>query len=107
MSILRDIWRVIRGDLSYAKLDDALCEAKRFEDLSERLYRMERNLIKIESAIAAIVPGLARIIAKVDPMYGTPEDDPERVAASKRLGMETEARLKAEALARRQTGGAT
>jgi len=50
----------------------------------------------ISQQLAAINSGLGRIIAKVDPIYGMAEDDPQRIADSKRLELEIIAKLQAE-----------
>ena len=39
---------------------------------------------------------LARLVAKLDPLYGKPENDPERKAASDKLSNEVIAKLRAE-----------
>lgn len=65
------------------------------EGLSSRITNLERTLL----------PGLGRVIAKLDPLYGVPEDDPARVAESKDLGEQAIRRIKAEAMARDHTEG--
>lgn len=55
--------------------------------------RAYRDAVEINSRIHA------RIVAKLDPMYATPEDDPVRKAASDRLTDETIARIRGEFLA--------
>jgi hypothetical protein len=63
--------------------------------------RLERQSDDIRVLNAA----LGRIIAKLDPMYGVPEDDSARRAASDKLSNEIIARLKAEDASRRHTTG--
>ncbi|SRR5229473_4438339 len=50
----------------------------------------------ISQQLSAINSGLGRIIAKVDPLYGLAEDDPQRIADSRRLEVEIIAKLQAE-----------
>ncbi|SRR5229473_574618 len=50
----------------------------------------------INQQLYAINSGIGRIIAKVDPLYGMAEDDPQRIADSKRLELEIIAKLQAE-----------
>jgi hypothetical protein len=49
--------------------------------------------------------GIGRILAKIDPLYGTPEDDPSRRTASNQLAEDTIKRLKGEDQARKAMTG--
>lgn len=73
--------------------------------ISGQLGQLQRGLQQVSGKVDAITPGLGRIIAKLDPLYGRPEIDPARKEESDALGEATIAKLKAEARAREQTGG--
>jgi len=68
--------------------------------LHSRIVSHDKALSNLNKQITTIVPGLGRIIAKADALYATDEQNPERVAESKRIGEETIRRLRAEAAAR-------
>jgi len=69
------------------------------------LEHLDTRLFKMQNQLGAIGPGLGRVIAKLDPMYGKDEQDPTRKAESDALGEQVMARLKAEHLARQHTEG--
>jgi len=60
---------------------------------------------KIREDLGAILPGLGRVIAKLDPMYGRDELDPERIAESDAIGEAVIERLKDEHAARMHMEG--
>lgn len=66
---------------------------------------LHNEMGKLQHQINILLPGLGRIIAKLDPMYGKPEIDPARKTESDRLGEEAIARLIADSMARRHTEG--
>lgn len=71
------------------------------KDQRQRMLRTESKLNNLQTTMNAVVtPGIARLIAKVDAVYGTSEFDPKRKAESDKLGEETLRRLEAEAKAR-------
>ena len=68
-------------------------------NLNRRLADWENQWMeteKLRNAIAIHNRALGRIIAKLDPMYGKSDFDPERRAESDRLADEVIARLRAE-----------
>lgn len=58
-------------------------------DIANDVHTINRNVYIIHQA-------LGRIIAKLDPMYAINEFDPQRKAASDKIGEEVIKRLKAE-----------
>ncbi len=71
----------------------------------DKLADINSNIGKVHRIVSAITPGLGRVIAKLDPMYGKDELDPQRRADSQALGEQVIAKLKAEDAARRHTTG--
>lgn len=72
-------------------------------DTDERLKAIEMQLHQYKGLIAdqrhnISVTNLAigRVVAKLDPLFATPEDDPARVAASKALGEYVIKKIKSE-----------
>lgn len=56
--------------------------------------------------IKSLCLGIGRLIGKLEPLYGIPEDSPERRAASDKLGQDIINRLQAEhKAANHSTGG--
>jgi len=70
-------------------------------ECQDSLESIERKVNQIATAqLGVILPGLGRIIAKIDPAYIGPEDDPKRKAESDRLGEEAIKRMIGEQQAR-------
>lgn len=89
------IWRYLQRKLGILDIQEKqymIHEA--LLDSREILYNNFRN---IYSDVAVHNRALARIIAKLDPMYGVSEFDPARKAASDEIGERVMERLKAEA----------
>lgn len=76
-----------------------------YNNIKDQYHVFNNKLDKLSLQIGSITPGLGRIIAKLDPMYGRPEQDSARKAESDRLGDQVIERLKAEHLARQHTEG--
>jgi hypothetical protein len=89
--------RWIRRWLGIDEILDQL-QAIRYENRGQ-YGNIERRLEHIENRVTAITPGLARIIAKLDPMYGRSEFDPDRIAESNKLEKEILDKLWAEHVA--------
>ena len=66
---------------------------------------LHNEMGKLQHQINILLPGLGRVIAKLDPMYGKSEHDPARKAESDRLGEEIIKRLIADNAARKHTLG--
>lgn len=98
--MLKDLWYVLTGRLKreYLEYTQAM--------VTEQLESIDRLVPRVDSLIIAyntLALANARLIAKLDPLYGIPEDDPARKAASDELGKAIIAKLKAEDVARRET----
>lgn len=83
-----------------------------YEDLEIKLSIIEskiaglRNVLdKVDGRVGTLGSGLGRILAKLDPMFGSSEQDPKRKAESDKLGEEIIKKLEDEAKARRHTEG--
>lgn len=63
-------------------------------------HLLKKELQAINARLDVIMPGLGRVIAKLDPKYAESEFSPERKAESDKLAEETIRRLEAEAAAR-------
>lgn len=70
-----------------------------------RLRSVEQEIFNLSKQVGSITPGIARVVGRLDPMYAKSEFDPERIAESKRIGEEVEARLRGEDWARKHTEG--
>jgi len=57
---------------------------------------MKGELSRLTDGLQVHNLALGRIIAKLDPLFGVPEDDPARKAASNKLSNDIIAKLKAE-----------
>lgn len=68
-----------------------------------KLGENNRRLEKIEAQLGTVVPGMGRIVAKLDPNYARHEDD--KVGDSEKIGEEVILRLKGEHEARRKMEG--
>lgn len=68
----------------------------KIETLERSIRELERVQYKLINAVHVSQAGLGRVIAKLDPMYGRSEFDPERVAESNRIGEEVLKKLFAE-----------
>ena len=85
----------IREWLGIADIESKMDYIIRSQQTSDNIAR------QIEQAIALHNAALARIIAKLDPLYGIPEDDPRRKAASDEIGNTIIAKLRGEIEARK------
>lgn len=81
-----------------------------FTDLARSLIRLEGIIAmqvdrteKLQRQIGAVAPGIGRVIAKIDPMYGRDELDPKRRAESDAIGEAVMKKLLAEHNARNPT----
>lgn len=62
------------------------------------------NIGSIRNQLEVTNEALGRIIAKLDPMFAIPEDDPARRAESDRIGREAIRKMAAEVQVRRDKG---
>lgn len=76
----------LRKWLGTSDLQDAI------DNLTRHSINLQADIRSLDSRISILngnVPvhnnAIARLIAKLDPLYGIPEDDPERKAASDKL----------------------
>ncbi len=69
-------------------------------DLAMLDNALARDVSGIKNSINTILPGLGRVISKLDTQYGRAEIDSVRKAESDKLTQETIKRLEAEAKAR-------
>jgi hypothetical protein len=76
----------------------------REEFLNNKLDGIDARLGKVHKQISAITPGLARIIAKLDPQIGRNEMSPAMKAESDKLSEDVIRRLNAEQAVRDQYG---
>jgi hypothetical protein len=65
-------------------------------DASMTADSINRELQRLRTDIRVQSCALGRIIAKVDPMYGKPEIDPERKRESDEIGVQVLRKLEAE-----------
>lgn len=73
----------------------------RQQQIHERVAKIDNRLGDIEHNTRVSHDGLGRVLAKLDSLYGIPEDDPRRKAASDALGNDIIRKLKDEDAARR------
>lgn len=73
-------------------------------ELTHIYLRLGDLTVKLEQ-LRAIEPALGRIIAKLDPIYGTSDLSAAKRAESDRIGEEAIHRIQAEDKARRHTTG--
>ena len=75
------------------------------DDVYWKVDGLQTQIRDVQKQLGTVVPGMGRIIAKLDPLYAQREDDPSRVRASNDLGDEVIKRLKGEDEARRKMEG--
>jgi hypothetical protein len=74
-----------------------LDELDRSINIAIQLLMAQRQTTdQIQAQYRVISEGMGIIVAKLEPLLGVREDDPDRVAASKSLGEDVMARLAAE-----------
>lgn len=69
------------------------------------LVLQQRLTAEANTKLSAIGPGLGRVIAKLDPMFGRDELDPTRKAESDKLGSDVMKHLTGDYLARQAMEG--
>lgn len=85
------------GRKRIAQLEESLATQQRLFNIQQQGWRnMEDRYHQLIDAILFHNRALGRVIAKLDPNYGIPENDPSRVAESDRIGDAVIAKLLGE-----------
>lgn len=85
--------RIIRRWLGLDRLDPIEVQ---LSAVRAQLSEAQRLIIHLRVAVDVQNLAMGRIIAKLDPAFATPHDDPDRKAESDRLGEEAIRRIKGE-----------
>lgn len=70
-----------------------------------RIERANEQVLQLKSSVDVTLTAVGKVISKFDPIYTQSELDPDRKAASDKLGQEVIDKLYAEDAARQQSTG--